>query len=92
MATSAKTLDSDAASYVREPRRVFASLKAFIDRIHNFSSYRAGGYEIIGSAVKRRRLVVAIRAASTERQIAEVNRAHTYAESLGVEMNVVLIR
>ncbi|NDV88246.1 hypothetical protein GTW51_16220 [Aurantimonas aggregata] len=91
LATSAKTLDTDALGYRRSPKNVFYSLKHYINQVRWFRKYDVGEYHITLDMIDRRRIELAISANSTSEQIAEINRARAYAESLGVEFNVRII-
>ncbi|MGX1306351.1 SPP1 gp7 family putative phage head morphogenesis protein [Amorphus suaedae] len=91
-ATSAKTLDTRALGYVHQPRRVFITLRSYIDRAHTFDGHIVKEYTIKVSEIERRRLAVAIPFGTTAMQIAEINRARAYAERFGVEMEVMFVR
>ena len=92
VATSAKTLDTMAVGYVRQPRRVFGALKGHIDRVDQFVEYRVSKYDIRAGAIERRRLELAVPFESTSAQIDEINRARAYADELGIEMEVTFVR
>lgn len=92
LATSAKTLDTRAVGYVRQPKRVFGTVKGHIDRIDQFVKYGIGEYRIRDGEIKYRRLELALPAETNSAQIDEINRARAYAESLGIEMEVTFVR
>lgn len=91
LATSAKTLDTGAASYARDPRRIFGALKGYLDRVATFNQSRRNGYKITPGQIGRRRLELAIPSETRPEQLDEINRARAYAESLGVELEVTII-
>lgn len=92
LATSAKTLDTMAVGYVRQPRRVFGALKGHIDRVDQFIEYRVSKYDIRAGAIEHRRLELAVPFESNAAQIEEINRARAYAEELGIELEVTFVR
>ncbi|MDN2565194.1 minor capsid protein [Aquibium sp. A9E412] len=90
-ATSAKTLDTRAAIYARDPRRIFGTLKGYLDRIATFDNYVRNGYRISPGLIKRRRLELAIPSETTAEQLDEINRARAYAESRRIALEVTII-
>lgn len=91
LATSAKTLDITAPSYNRSPRSIFYTSKNYITRAALFQEYRIDEYTINSQVITRRRIELAISSGATSDQIAEINRARAYAETLGIEFNVRII-
>ena len=84
-------MDAKALLYRRSPRNAFYSLKQYIDQIVSFQEYKVGKYSIVSQMIERRRIELAISGGATPEQVAEINRARAYAESLGVEFNVRII-
>ncbi|MEH6721116.1 MAG: phage minor head protein [Aurantimonas endophytica] len=91
LATSAKTLDTTAAGYVRDPKNVFGRLKSYVDRIAIFTKHSVNGYRLDPSLIKHRRIELAIPPKAREDQLAQINRARTYAEARGIAFNVRII-
>ncbi|MDQ0315500.1 minor capsid protein [Amorphus orientalis] len=92
LATSAKTLDTRALSYVRQPRRIFVAMKGYIDKAYAFDRHRVGRYEIRVAQIESITLKLAVPVGTSHEQIKEINRARAYAESLGIEMEVTFVR
>ncbi|XWN32883.1 MAG: minor capsid protein [Devosia sp.] len=91
VATSAKTLNTRAPGYARDPRRIFYTLKRYIKLAAEFDSRSVPKYRILPGQIERRRVVLAIPSGTTAEQMREINRARTYAESKWIELEVTII-
>jgi hypothetical protein len=92
VATSAKTLDTQAFTYLDRPSRLYGQLKRYIDQIDRFDGDTKKNFGIEPDGVVGKRLELAVPAETTPEQIVQIQRAIEYAESLGIEMKVSAIR
>lgn len=60
-----------------------STLKRYLDKIAEFDGYDRKGYRIRQGENESRRRELAIPSRTTAEQMDEINRARTYAESLG---------
>ena len=92
IATSAKTLDTQALTYLDRPSRVYGRLKGYIDQIDRFDQDLVLNFSINSDLIKAKRLELSVPAGTTPEQVVQIQRAIEYAESLGIEMKVSLTR
>lgn len=92
IATSAKTLDTQAFSYVDRPSRVYGQIKAYIDRVALFDDARRVGFALNAGMIDLRRIELAVPYSTSPEQIVQIQRAIEHATSLGIEMNVRFVR
>ncbi|MEP2984631.1 MAG: hypothetical protein ABJP08_15320 [Roseibium sp.] len=92
LATSAKTLETRAPGYADRPSRIFGALKRYIDQIDKFGGGVVGETDIRPNQIDLKRLELAIPDNTTPEQFTQIQGAIDYAESLGIDVNVRLIR
>ena len=92
LATSAKTLDTRALTYVERPSRIFGRLRDYIDRIERFEQGRSGDFRIRPGQIERRRLELAVPLDTAPEQMIQIQRAIDYAVERGIEVNVRFVQ
>ncbi|WP_421701376.1 phage minor head protein [Aliiroseovarius sp.] len=86
VATSAKTLNINAPTYVNRPQAIFYTLKRYLDKLKDFEGDR---FEEV-TKIEHRQLRLAIPEGATDEQLKEIIYAMEYAQSLEVDMNWVV--
>lgn len=92
LATSAKTLDTRALTYVERPSRIFGRLRDYIDQIERFEQGRSGDFRIRPGQIERRRLELAVPLDTVPEQMIQIQRAIDYAVERGIEVNVRFVQ
>jgi hypothetical protein len=92
IATSAKTLDTQTASKLTNPKKVYQSLKKSVDAAAGFKEYALSGKELFSEIITTRKLEVAIPKQTTSQQWGEITKAMTYAKHKGIDMTVTVIK
>ncbi|MFC6689205.1 phage minor head protein [Jhaorihella thermophila] len=92
VATSAKTLDTQAPTYRDRPSRIFARLRNYVDRIERFEEGRSGDFRIRPGQIEARRLELAVPFGTTPEQAIQIQRAIDYASEWGIEVNVRFVQ
>jgi filamentous hemagglutinin len=88
LAISAKTLNTQTASRIARPERIYQSLKKNIDDTLKFQEHRLSGKTVEKEWIKTRRLEVAIPKQTTPDQITQIQRAIDYGRTNGVQVNI----
>ncbi|MBZ8133385.1 hypothetical protein CLD20_08920 [Afifella sp. IM 167] len=91
-ATSAKTLDTTAGGYARNPSRIFSAVKRYVDRTKSFDGREGLRQGLEVSEIQTKKIELAVPEGTTKEQIVQLRRAVRYAESQGVELKVSFIR
>ncbi|MEX5729802.1 hypothetical protein Ga0609869_003155 [Rhodovulum iodosum] len=92
LATSAKTLDTRAPTYVDRPSRIFGRLRDYIDRIELFEDGQRRNFTIQPGQIEPRRLELAVPFNTTPEQVIQIQRAIDYATDRGIEVNVRFVQ
>ncbi len=91
VATSIKTLDLKAATYTKDIKAVYNTLKGYIDKLDDFKGANHGGTKILEEDIKEKILNVGIPKGATKSQVEQIQQAIKYGKDKGikVEINVV---
>jgi len=90
-ATSIKTLDLAAKTYLKSGKPVFNKLRKYIDELANFKGAEVGAFSTKGK-VKSRVLELGIPRGATTEQLLQLNNALAYAESRGVKLIIRVVK
>lgn len=90
-ATSAKTLDTMARTYIVYPQVIFRRLRGYIDRAIGFDRDDRFDTGVNADTIGTRRIELAIPATTGPEQLMHLQRAIEYAADNGIELRVTLI-
>jgi hypothetical protein len=90
-ATSAKTLNTVAKTYLDQPTAVYGRLRLYIDDIIAIRQDRGAANRFFGNEIERAVLALAIPDSVNAEQIVQILRAEKYAESLGIDFIVAIV-
>lgn len=91
VATSIKTLDVKAASYLKT-NAVYNKLVKYADDLYKFEGKEWAGERVVGDQITSRVLEVGIPRGATKSQVTQINNAIKYAENQGIKMNVRIVK
>lgn len=92
IATSAKTLDTLAPSYLDRPSRIFGRLTGVIDQMNGFDNGRRQTYKLTADMIDNKRLLLAVPRGTNPQQIIQIERAIEYAADNGVILQVRFVQ
>ena len=92
VATSAKTLNTNAVSYVDRPTRIFSRLTGVVDGMNAFENGGRRQYRLHSNMISETRLVLAVPQDANVDQIIQLQRAIEYADDNGVTLEMRFIR
>ncbi len=87
-ATSAKSLDLTAATYLDRPSAITSTLNGYTNKIVNFTGARRNGYVLTPSMIESSELGVLTIGSATRPQVAAISAARAYAQSQGVQFTL----
>ncbi|TKI02391.1 endonuclease toxin domain-containing protein [Martelella alba] len=90
-AISAKTLDTQAAGYLKNPKDVYSTLKQYIDKENAFRGYEKDGIQLKAAMIDKKEMQLAIPAKTTDTQWVEIERAIAYANDSGIELIITKV-
>lgn len=91
-AVSAKSLDTQTAAKLANPKQIFNSIKGNVDAAAKFENYELSGQILNSSMISNREVRLAIPAKTTNAQWTEINRAIEYGKSRGVKVTVTQVK
>lgn len=91
VATSAKTLDTQALSYLDRPSRIYGRIRGYIDEIAAFNGDKRFPGRVPEGGIRARRLDLAVPFDSTPEQVIQIQRAIEYAGERGIKATVRFI-
>ena len=91
-AVSAKTLDTQTASRIANPKQVYNTMKRQVDAAVRFDQHTLSGIELNSTMIKQREIQIAVPAQTNAAQKAEIQRAVEYGKSRNVNVIVTEIK
>ncbi|MFK8258181.1 DUF637 domain-containing protein [Erwinia sp. AnSW2-5] len=91
-AVSVKTLNTNTAARIKDPKQIYYSLKGNIDDAINFKEYGLSGKIVKEEIIKSREVNIAIPKAITDAQWAEINRAVQYGKANNVNVKITVVK
>ena len=87
-ATSAKTLNTQTASNLANPDRIYQTLKRYVDKTINYSHGKISGYELNATDITSRVIELAVPKSANAAQLQQIARATDYAKLNNIIFNV----
>lgn len=91
-ATSAKTLDTQALTYLDRPSRIYGRLRGYVDEVATFRGDKRFPGRVPEGGIVTRRLELAVPYTSTPEQVIQIQRAIEYAAEKGIDVTVSFIQ
>ncbi|WP_353242936.1 DUF637 domain-containing protein [Providencia sp.] len=92
IAVSAKSLDTQTLSKLNEPKQIYNSIKGNIDSAVKFDSYSLSGTSLRSDMIAKREIWLAVPNSTNKTQWAEINRAVSYGQGLGIEVKITQVK
>lgn len=92
LAVSAKSLDTQTLSKLNEPKQIYNSIKGNIDSAIKFDSYSLSGTNLRSDMIAKREIWLAVPNSTNKTQWAEINRAVSYGQGLGIEVKITQVK
>ncbi|EPD6701356.1 hemagglutinin repeat-containing protein [Cronobacter dublinensis] len=91
-AVSVKSLDTQTASKLNNPKAVYYSIKGNIDTAANFKRAQLSERVLNSSMISNKEIQLAVPASTTKAQWVEINRAVEYGKNRGVKVTVTQVK
>jgi filamentous hemagglutinin len=91
-AISAKTLNTQTAARLVEPKQIYYSLKRNVDKAAGFKEHTLSRTTVLSENIKVRNLEVAIPSGTGRPQLQQVEKAIKYGETQGVKVNITVVK
>ncbi|WP_275075928.1 DUF637 domain-containing protein [Providencia rettgeri] len=92
LAVSAKSLDTQTLSKLNEPKQIYNSIKGNIDKAVQFKEYQLSQIRLDSSMIAKREVWLAVPNSTNKTQWAEINRAVSYGQSVGIEVKITQVK
>ncbi|HGV3501818.1 TPA: DUF637 domain-containing protein [Providencia stuartii] len=92
VAISAKSLDTQTLSKLNEPKQIYNSIKGNIDKAVQFKEYQLSQIRLDSSMIAKREIWLAVPNSTNKTQWAEINRAVSYGQGLGIEVKITQVK
>lgn len=92
IATSAKTLNTQTASKLADPKKIYHSLKKNIDTAARFEKHALLETNLTSAEISFRELQVAIPQGTTLSQWKQIRKAIDYGKAQGVSVKIIEVR
>lgn len=89
---SAKTLDTQKLSKLNKPKQIYNSIKGNIDKAVQFKEYQLSQIRLDSSMIAKREIWLAVPNSTNKIQWAEINRAVSYGQGLGIEVKITQVK
>ncbi|EQA4282146.1 hypothetical protein ACX2VI_003120 [Cronobacter dublinensis] len=91
-AVSAKSLDTQTAPKLNNPKAVYYSIKENIDAAAKFDEAFLSGRALNSSMISNKEIQLAVPASTTKAQWVEINQAVEYGQKRGVKVTVTQVK
>jgi filamentous hemagglutinin len=91
-AISAKTLNTQTAARLSDPKKIYQSLKKNIDKTLTFKEGRLSGEVLKSHQIKAKKLEVAIPSGTNRIQLQQIEKAVKYAKQNNVQVNITVVK
>jgi filamentous hemagglutinin len=88
VATSAKTLDLEASSYLKTPASITSTLNGYVDKAAGFTQARGGGFFLDASDITKREVGVLAIGSPNTAQFSALQASQQYAAGQGVQFTL----